>query len=259
MRLRHARRGEALVLVFVAFLTGALALVLPSPCDTESAYYCIAIETDPDDPDVRVLVLDDLTHAAVDLRDPTNLRFGYVRRFADASASLRAGLGRAPDVLHVGGGGFTFPRYLEAIDPATRQVVLELDPTIVGVARSQLAFEPSDRIDVRIGDARQSIRSLPTDAFDLVVGDAFGGLAVPWHLTTTAFLDEVARVLRPGGAYVVNLIDYEPPRVRPRGGGDRWRPLRTRVHRRRKLHDRWRRRRQRRAHGLGHPARYGVR
>jgi spermidine synthase len=43
-----------------------------------------------------------------------------------------------------------------------------------------------------------------------VVGDAFGGLAVPWHLTTTEFLDQVRRVLRPGGMYVANLIDYPP-------------------------------------------------
>jgi spermidine synthase len=71
---------------------------------------------------------------------------------------------------------------------------------------------PSDRIDVRLGDARQSIRALPSDAFDIVIGDAFGGLAVPWHLTTREMLDEVARVLRSGGAYVVNVIDYPPLR-----------------------------------------------
>jgi spermidine synthase len=71
---------------------------------------------------------------------------------------------------------------------------------------------PSDRIDVRLGDARQSIRTLPSDAFDVVIGDAFGGIAVPWHLTTSEFLEQVARVLRPGGAYVANLIDYPPLR-----------------------------------------------
>ena len=71
---------------------------------------------------------------------------------------------------------------------------------------------PSERIDVRLGDARQSIRALPADAFDIVVGDAFGGLAVPWHLTTAEFLDQVTRVLRPGGVYVANLIDYPPLR-----------------------------------------------
>ena len=119
-------------------------------------------------------------------------------------------LGRPADVLHLGGGGFTFPRYLEATRPGTRQVVLELDPRVLEVAREELGFTPSDALSVRLGDARRSIETLPTDSFDLVVGDAFGGLAVPWHLTTTEFLEEIQRVLRPGGMYVMNLIDYPP-------------------------------------------------
>jgi predicted membrane-bound spermidine synthase len=208
--LRRTGRGSASAIAVAVLLSGGFALSQPSACDTESAYYCIAIRTEPSEPDVRVLVLDALTHAAVDLRDPTNLEFGYLRRFADATAQLRAAYGAAIDVLHVGGGGFTFPRYLEAMHPDARQVVLELDPRILEIARTELGYVPSDRIDVRLGDARQSIRALPSDAFDLVFGDAFGGLAVPWHLTTTEFLDEVLRVLRPGGAYVMNVIDYPP-------------------------------------------------
>ena len=61
-----------------------------------------------------------------------------------------------------------------------------------------------------VGDARRSIETLGDESFDLVVGDAFGGLAVPWHLTTEEFIGEIQRVLRPGGMYVMNLIDYPP-------------------------------------------------
>jgi spermidine synthase len=182
----------------------------PSPCDTESAYYCIAVEVDPNDANGRILILDRLFHARVNLADPTDIEFEYVRRFADAAGPYLDGLGRPVDVLHVGGGGFTFPRYLEATRPGARQTVLELDPRVLAVAREQLGFEPSATIDVIVGDARRSIERVPDDSVDLVVGDAFGGLAVPWHLTTTEFLDQVRRVLRPGGMYVMNLIDYPP-------------------------------------------------
>jgi spermidine synthase len=208
--LRQARPASTLVLLAALGASAALAAAQPSPCDTETSYYCIEIRTNPGRPELRVLVLDGLTHAAVDLGDPTHLEYGYLRRFADATEAYRSGLARPPDVLHVGGGGFTFPRYLEATDPGARQVVLELDPRIYEIAQAELGFVPSDRIDVRLGDARQSIARLPSDSFDLVFGDAFGGLAVPWHLTTTAFLDEVVQVLRPGGMYVANLIDYPP-------------------------------------------------
>ena len=208
--LRRGRRGPATALVIAALVAGGGAATVPSRCDTETAYYCIELRSDAAEPDVRVLVLDALTHAAVDLRDPTHLEFGYLRRFADATAALRADVSESLDVLHVGGGGFTFPRYLAAVHPDARQTVLELDPQILEIARSELGFEPTERIQVHVGDARQSIRALPSEAFDLVFGDAFGGLAVPWHLTTTEFLDEITRVLRPGGAYVMNLIDYPP-------------------------------------------------
>src|SRR5262249_34272780 len=47
----------------------------------------------------------------------------------------------------------------------------------------------------------------PTDSADLVVSDAFSNLSVPWHLTTTEFVGDVQRVLRPDGLYLLNLID----------------------------------------------------
>jgi spermidine synthase len=55
-----------------------------------------------------------------------------------------------------------------------------------------------------------TLRDEPSDSADIVVGDAFGGRAVPWHLTTAEFVDDVRRVLRPDGLYALNVIDYRP-------------------------------------------------
>ena len=35
---------------------------------------------------------------------------------------------------------------------------------------------------------------------------------MPWHLTTQEFVRDIDRVLRPGGTYVLNLIDRPPLR-----------------------------------------------
>jgi spermidine synthase/MFS family permease len=188
-------------------LLGSGAAFAPSPCDRESAYYCIAVVPDPARPTGRTLVLDRLRHAYVDLADPAVLEFAYSRWFAaaiDAPLEDRAG---ELDVLHVGGGGFTFPRYLLDRAPMSRHVVLELDPVVLDVARQELGLEPDPAIDVRVGDARRTIGPLPAGRFHLVIGDAFGGLSVPWHLTTAEFLDEIDRVMHPDGRYVMNLID----------------------------------------------------
>ena len=51
---------------------------------------------------------------------------------------------------------------------------------------------------------------MPDSSRDLVVGDAFGGVSVPWHLTTVEYVEELRRVLRPDGVYAVNIIDFHP-------------------------------------------------
>lgn len=204
-------RTRAAGLFATSVALALVALVMPSPCQEESAYYCIEIQRDDGDPSGRTLVLDGLSHAFVDVDDPTILRFGYVRRFADVAAVALAGddaaAGDGVRVLHVGGGGFSFPRYLAASYPGLTQTVLELDPVVLRLAREELGFLDDPSIAVHVGDARRSIARQPSAAFDLVVADAFGGLAVPWHLSTREFVAEIRRVLRPDGTLVMNLID----------------------------------------------------
>ena len=107
----------------------------------------------------------------------------------------------------MGGGGFSLPRHLAAVRPGSTSTVLEIDPEVVRLARRRLGLRTGPALADRRGSG--SLRDEPDGRYDVVVGDAFGGRAVPWHLTTLEFLD-VRRVPRLGGTYVVNVID-EPP------------------------------------------------
>ena len=207
VRLRQRPGAGTAALVMAAVSLGALTLALGSPCDRESAYYCVSVRPSETDPSVRTLVLDDLLHARVDVDDPSVLSFAYIRWFAAATADLGTSEDRPLDVLHVGGGGFTFPRYLLARSPGSTHAVLELDPVILATAREELGLAEDPAIEVRLGDARRTIQGIADDSRDLVAGDAFASRSVPWHLATVEFLDELERVLRPGGRYVLNLID----------------------------------------------------
>lgn len=208
VRLSSGRPGAATAAAFL--VTAGLAGASPSPCERETAYYCATVQSDPDRPGGRVLVLDDLRHSYVDLDDPTYLDFRYIRLFSAVTDRV---LEPGPiDALHLGGGGFTFPRHLLATRPGTSNVVLELDPEIVAIGKAELGLDPGPDLRIRTGDARTNIAEEPTDAYDLVVGDAFGGLSVPWHLATVELVEEVSRTLRPGGFYVVNAIDGGPRR-----------------------------------------------
>ena len=204
--LRGRVAGSLLLLLPLAAVAGVSATAA-DPCQRESAYFCMTVVRADDDPSRRTLVLDRVRHAAVDLDDPAYLDFRYVRWFAGVAAPVVRRTGGDLDVLHIGGGGFTVPRYLVATAPSSRHTVLELDPEVLAVNRDELGFRPTDAIDVRLGDARLGIAGAPGDAYELAIGDAFAGLSVPWHLTTREFLLEVDRALTRDGVYAMNLID----------------------------------------------------
>ncbi|KUM73398.1 spermidine synthase [Streptomyces curacoi] len=195
----------ALTLVVIA--GGLAAVVAPGGCDTETKYHCARVVADPDRGSGRTLVLDGLRHSYVDLDDPTFLEFEYVRAIASVVDSAFPE-GEPLAAYHLGGGGLTFPRYLAATRPGTRSLVSEIDSGVVRINHDQLGLIPEAGIDVRAEDGRLGLRRLDAGSRDLVVGDAFGGVSVPWHLTTVEAMTDLRRVLDEDGLYVANLIDH---------------------------------------------------
>ncbi|MFW3171072.1 fused MFS/spermidine synthase [Geodermatophilus sp. CPCC 206100] len=196
--------------LFVLALAGSLlAAVAPTPCEAETAYHCARVVADPERETGRVLQLDTLRHSYVDLADPTYLEFEYVRAIA-AVSDAAAPAGEPLSALHLGGGGATVPRYLAEVRPGTSSLVLEVDPGVVAMDREQLGLAESADLRVRVVDARVGLAAETPGARDLVVGDAFGGLSVPWQLTTVEALELVDRALTDDGVYAANLIDHPP-------------------------------------------------
>src|ERR1044072_4671131 len=73
-----------------------------------------------------LLTVDGAPQSYVDLDAPTHLEFEYARRLGDALDTV-AEPGRALDVLPLGGGALTLPRYVAATRPGSRQHVVEAD------------------------------------------------------------------------------------------------------------------------------------
>jgi spermidine synthase len=178
----------------------------------ETAYHCASVEVDRADPGGRLLVLNSAHHSYVDLRDPLHLDFAYVQWLAAVTDALSPAPDKPIDALHLGGGGFTMPEYVRATRPGSRQLVLELDGGLVKLDRQKLGLVTGPDLRVKVGDARVGLTEQATNAYDLVIGDAFGYLVVPWHLATREMMAEASRVLRPGGIYAQNVIDYPPDR-----------------------------------------------
>lgn len=207
VRVRGIRSALLPVVLLVPAALGAA--FGPGQCDAETVYHCANVRSDPQRPAGRVLVLDRLRHSYVDLNDPTHLEFEYIRALASVSDTAFPAE-RPLTAYHLGGGGLTFPRYLAAVRPGTTSLVSEIDRGVVEIDAGRLGLVAGRELEVRVEDARLGLGRLAAGSRDLVVGDAFGGVSVPWHLTTSEALTEVRRVLRPGGVYAANLIDFGP-------------------------------------------------
>jgi spermidine synthase len=178
----------------------------------ETNYYAIHVKPAKDDrgdvvPNQFTLQLDSLVHSRVDLTDPTFLHYKHERVQLEI---LHAILARVPNpnVLVIGGGGYTFPRCAKTLIPACSMDVVEIDSGVTAVSYERLGLDPKLGIVSHHLDGRQFVTEYARPgAYDLVTLDAVNDLSVPGHLLTAEFAREVKRCLAPRGVYLVSVID----------------------------------------------------
>ncbi|MEU6218537.1 fused MFS/spermidine synthase [Streptomyces sp. NPDC047022] len=156
-----------------------------------------------------LLTVDGAPQSYVDLDAPTHLEFEYVRRLGHVLDSV-AGEGLPQDVLHLGGGALTLPRYVAATRPGSRQHVVEADRGLLELVTEHLPLPADAGVTLHAADARAWLESAAPDFADVVLADVFGGARIPAHLTTVPYARAVDRVLRAGGVYLANLADAAP-------------------------------------------------
>jgi len=164
------------------------------------------------------LILDGTPQSHVNLEDPTELAYEYVRRMGNVIDLVRPP-GEAITALHLGAGGLTLPRYIDATRPGSRQQIVEIDPALVDFVREELPWDRRASIRIRYGDAREQLGRLPAGllgAVDVLVVDVFAGARTPPQVTSVEFYREAAARLRPDGVLLANIADG-PPQPYARG------------------------------------------
>jgi spermidine synthase len=110
--------------------------------------------------------------------------------------------------LFLGGGGYTFPRFIEARYPKAEIDVVEIDPEITRVVKNYLGISEDTRIRTFNEDGRWFVMNCrKQESYDFIFGDAFNDLSIPYHLTTKEFAMQLKRLLKPDGLLLANVID----------------------------------------------------
>lgn len=183
-------------------------MTLPDPIVLSSGLTA-EIEADRWVPGAVQLLVDGTPQSHVNLDDPTELFFEYIRRIGHVIDLFKPE--REPiSALHLGGGAFTLPRYVEATRPGSRQQVIEIEGGLVDLVRAAAPLPKRASIRVRRGDAREVLAKLPAGmhgGMDLVVVDIFAGDRTPAHVSSVEFYSLIRPLLAPGGMVVVNAAD----------------------------------------------------
>ncbi|MET9656323.1 fused MFS/spermidine synthase [Streptomyces sp. NPDC006510] len=156
-----------------------------------------------------LLTVDGAPQSYVDLDAPDHLEFEYARRLAHV-VDCAAAPGAPLDVLHLGGGALTLPRYVAAARPGSRQDVVEADLGLLELVAEQLPVPDGSGITVHGTDARSHLEQTAPGSVDILIADVFGGSRVPAHLTSVEYAQAARRSLRDGGIYAANLADGAP-------------------------------------------------
>jgi spermidine synthase len=174
----------------------------------ESNYYAINLTTeDTENGTKRALVLDHLVHSFVYPTDPKRMDYGYETTFTEITRYLMRDHS-APKILHLGGGGYSFSRYMETVYPDSVNEVIEIDPEVTNIAYSELGLPRELDIKTYNQDARLFLINRTTpDKYHIVAGDVFNDLSTPYHLTTLEFDQLIKANMTPDGIYMINIID----------------------------------------------------
>jgi spermidine synthase len=205
------KRAPAVALIVVlAGSTLAGGVLSDSGCTVETNYFCIRVNDTADSTghNLKLMRLDSLVHGITDLDEPTRLVYSYELLYQQILNVMYPPGGRV-DALLLGGGPYSLARYLD-LTYTGQVLVAEIDPGVTAIARADFGVPApgKTRIETVNDDARRVVAAMdPATTFDLVFGDAFNDFEVPYQLTTQEFARRVAAHLRPGGLYLLNLVD----------------------------------------------------
>jgi spermidine synthase len=134
------------------------------------------------------------------LDEHSELLFDYNERFMDLARGLQP-----KNILLIGGGAFTFPKAVNENFPNTAIDIVELDKSLLDIAKQHFYFEPNDQTRVFIGEGQAYLQSTK-ERYDLIVLDVFNHTEIPRAFQTLSIAKNLNNALRPSGLIAMNII-----------------------------------------------------
>lgn len=197
------KRHERSVHLAVIFLFGCISNAAASEVfETTSAYHHIRVL---DQAGIRTLSFDQSMESRMSLRNPLAGHFEYTEHFHMPWLWNT----KITNVLMVGLGGGSTQRAFQHYYPDVSIDTVELDPTVVRVAKQFFLLKESPKLTVHVSDGRVYLRR-SKKKYDVILMDAYSsgryGSQIPYHLATKEFFELARDHLTKDGVLAYNVI-----------------------------------------------------
>ena len=138
--------------------------------------------------------------------NPFHLELDYTQAMAMAVLFLES----AKEILFIGLGGGTMPKFFYKIFPKAKLTILELNSKVIQIAKYFFKLPISkQRFNILQGDGVKFIKETK-NKYDLLLSDAFEDYGLPEEFCTISYFESCRNVLSEKGIFMINFWGSDP-------------------------------------------------
>ena len=139
------------------------------------------------------------------LDNPYHLELDYTQAMSMAALFMES----PKEILCIGLGGGTMPKFFYRLFTKTKLTILELNPKVIQIAKHFFKLPISKRFNILQGDGIQYINEVDRK-YDLLISDAFEDYGLPDEFCNISYFESCRNVLSKKGVFMINLFGSDP-------------------------------------------------
>ncbi len=144
--------------------------------------------------------------SGINLNNPDDLIFWYTQKMAQIVKEAP----KKDNILILGGGAYTLPRYLAQTYPNSHIDVVEIDPELVNISQKYFYYKQPHNVTHITSDARTYINTAAS-SYDIILIDIYSDTSVPFTILSGEYGKKIKQLTNPTSVVAANIIADDTP------------------------------------------------
>ena len=173
---------------------------------TSSKFSDIDVEVSEKDGILSMHIGSTTIQSSMRINKPFHLELDYTQAMSMAALFLES----PKEILCIGLGGGTMPKFFYRLFVKTKLTILELNPKVIQIAKHFFKLPISkNRFNILQGDGIKYIKETEKK-YDLLISDAFEDYGLPEEFCTISYFESCRNALSEKGVFMINLFGSDP-------------------------------------------------